>query len=70
MRQTLLGTGAWVENNPQASLAELRDQVTSPGGSTAKAIEIFNKNSQLEHVVGEAVKAAVKRNIELANPKP
>ncbi|HEY8189783.1 MAG TPA: pyrroline-5-carboxylate reductase [Micavibrio sp.] len=65
-RQTLLGTGAWVENNPQVPLADLRSQVTSPGGSTAKAVEAFQANSRLERVVHTAVTAAIKRNVELS----
>lgn len=43
----------------------LREQVTSPNGTTAAALSVFMDQQKLEELVGEAVAAAKKRSIEL-----
>lgn len=43
----------------------LREQVTSPGGTTAAALSVLMGENQLLDLVGEAVEAARKRSIEL-----
>jgi pyrroline-5-carboxylate reductase len=61
--QTVLGTAKLLiesGNHP----AVLRDQVTSPGGTTAKALAVLEKNS-FKGIIIEAVMAAVKRSSEL-----
>lgn len=45
--------------------ATLRTHVTSPGGTTEKAIEIMH-NHQIEAIFKEALRAAYQRSIELA----
>ena len=44
---------------------ELRKQVTSPGGTTAAALSVFQDNEQLHTLVETAVAAAIKRAQEL-----
>jgi pyrroline-5-carboxylate reductase len=46
--------------------AQLRQRVTSPGGTTERAIEVFQKNN-LEGIVLQALQAAVERSRELAD---
>jgi len=50
---------------PESS-AELRQKVTSPGGTTEKAIGIFQQQG-LEALVSTAMQAAQQRSIELAD---
>ncbi|AEY02850.1 pyrroline-5-carboxylate reductase [Oceanimonas sp. GK1] len=64
VQQTALGAASMVAANPQWSLAELREQVTSKGGTTAEAIRSFNDNG-LERLVADAMAAAVARAREL-----
>ena len=47
------------------SLEDLRKQVTSKGGSTAKGVEAYQE-SDLHGISDKAVKAAVNRNQEMA----
>ena len=49
----------------QASPAELRAQVTSPGGTTQAALEVLMGDGGLRDLLNEAVAAAVKRSREL-----
>lgn len=61
--QTIRGAGAlMVETDTEAAL--LRQQVTSPGGTTAAALERFEAGGFRE-LVAEAVKAATERSKEL-----
>lgn len=46
-------------------LEELRKQVTSKGGSTAKGIEVYQA-ADIDDISSQAVKAAVQRNQEMA----
>jgi pyrroline-5-carboxylate reductase len=46
-------------------LAELRQRVTSPGGTTERAIQVLQKH-RLEAVFDEALRAAHQRSVELA----
>ncbi len=48
-----------------SDLAELRKQVTSPGGTTEQALNTFQKG-KLEELVQEAMNAAKERSIELS----
>ena len=61
---TLLGAGRMLAESGQAP-AELRRQVTSPGGTTQAAIETFQAGG-LETLVARAVHAARQRAAELA----
>lgn len=63
--QTMRGSVKLAKKS-DATLAELRKNVTSPGGTTEAALKIFMKNDALAKLTAEAVKAAVKRAKELA----
>ncbi|MCF2948372.1 pyrroline-5-carboxylate reductase [Paraglaciecola aquimarina] len=65
VQQSMLGAAEMVCHNPSLELSELRTQVTSKGGTTAKAIESFQQQN-LESVVANAMQAAVKRAQEMA----
>lgn len=61
---TLLGAAMLLAES-ESSPEELRDAVTSPGGTTAAALEVFEKNG-LRALVDKAIAAAKARSIELA----
>ncbi len=64
VQQAALGAAEMVQANPDVSLAELREQVTSKGGTTAEAIRTFNENN-LSDIVAKAMQAAVARAEEM-----
>jgi len=66
--QTMLGV-AHLVNQSAKTPAELRRDVTSKGGTTERAIEIFEKND-LPCIVAKAVQAAYRRAKELGNANP
>ena len=61
--QTLRGSVLFAERSA-AHPAELRSQVTSPGGTTAAAVHRLEKGA-LRTAVSEAVRAAYERSVEL-----
>ena len=61
--QTFNGATA-LANNSSLSCAQLRKTVTSTGGTTAAAIEVFERYN-FEVIVGEAMKAAYERAQQL-----
>jgi len=62
--QTMLGAAVMLlETGKEAG--ELREMVTSPGGTTAAALQVFS-NREFRSIVQEAVEAAIKRAGELA----
>ncbi|MFT5838206.1 MAG: pyrroline-5-carboxylate reductase [Flavobacteriales bacterium] len=65
VQQAMLGAAEMVCHNPHLELSQLRTQVTSKGGTTAKAIESFQQQG-LEQLVANAMQAAVKRAKEMA----
>ncbi len=62
-RQTLLGAARLLTESGQDP-AELRTNVTSPGGTTAAGLGVF-ENADLRGIVRDAVKAATDRSREL-----
>lgn len=62
--QTCTGAGAMLKDSEE-SAAELRRRVTSPGGTTQAALEVFNHGGFVD-LVHTAVAAAEKRGHELA----
>ena len=63
---TVAGAGAYAMASG-TDPAELRRQVTSPGGTTQAALEVLIGDSRaLESLLGEAVQAAARRSRELA----
>ncbi|MCD4830610.1 MAG: pyrroline-5-carboxylate reductase [Anaerohalosphaeraceae bacterium] len=65
--QTAKGAALLAEAAGKAgqNLQQLRQNVTSPGGTTAAAIETFEQNG-FARIVSDAVKAAAKRSKELS----
>jgi pyrroline-5-carboxylate reductase len=61
--QTFLGAAQLAKTSGD-SLSSLRRKVTSPGGTTAAGLEIFN-NMGLDEMTFSAVEAACKRSVEL-----
>jgi len=65
-RATVSGAGALLDKSPD-SPTQLRSNVTSPGGTTAAALEILmNETRGIFDLMREAVAAAIKRGQELA----
>ena len=62
--QTALGASRMAQEN-DLGLAELRRRVTSPGGTTERAIESFQQN-KLDSIVAKAMLAAADRAAEMA----
>jgi pyrroline-5-carboxylate reductase len=65
VQQAMLGAAEMVCHNPHLELSELRTQVTSKGGTTAKAIESFQQQG-LEQMVANAMQAAITRAQQMA----
>jgi len=61
--QTVLGA-AQLANESEKSLSELREMVTSPGGTTEAALAVFEKKG-LKGIIREGVEAACERGVEL-----
>ncbi|GJE53010.1 Pyrroline-5-carboxylate reductase [Methylobacterium tardum] len=64
-RATVAGAGALLDASP-ADAAELRRNVTSPGGTTAAALEVLMRPDGLGALMREAVAAARRRAGELS----
>jgi pyrroline-5-carboxylate reductase len=64
--QTVAGSAAFAKQSPK-SLAELRTMVTSPGGTTAAALKVFEEG-KYSQLVEQAVAAAYRRAQELGGP--
>lgn len=64
-RETVIGAGALLGEFAE-SPAELRRQVTSPGGTTAAALDVLMGEGGMPDLMRRAVDAAVKRGAELA----
>jgi pyrroline-5-carboxylate reductase len=64
-RATVAGSGELL-HRAEASPAELRHNVTSPGGTTAAALEVLMGDAGLDLLMDRAVAAAAKRSRELA----
>lgn len=62
--QTMAGSAAMLRETGKKP-SELREMVTSPGGTTAAALQVFS-NHEFRSIVQEAVKAAIQRARELA----
>lgn len=63
--RTMIDGSVTMANESEESLEELRKGVTSPGGTTAAALEIFIQNEALSGLIDKAVKAAIRRGKEL-----
>lgn len=67
-RKTIEGAGALLAVTPMEP-AELRQSVTSPGGTTEAALKVLMSDGRLEALLKEAVDAATARGFELAKTR-
>jgi pyrroline-5-carboxylate reductase len=65
-RDTVIGSGALLERDPDAAPDVLRHNVTSPGGTTAAALAVLMGERGLRAIMTDAVAAAARRSRELA----
>jgi pyrroline-5-carboxylate reductase len=65
-RATVAGSGELLHRSPHHP-ATLRENVTSPGGTTAAALNVLMADEGLEALMTKAVAAATKRSRELAS---
>ncbi len=65
-RQTVVGAAALLDAE-QTEAAQLRKNVTSPGGTTAAALDVLMAENGLSDVISKAVAAAHKRSVELGS---
>lgn len=63
-RQTVIGAAALMDADPTEA-AQLRVNVTSPGGTTAAALEVLMADDGMKPLLARAVDAAHKRSEEL-----
>lgn len=64
VQQAASGAAALVEASPDTPLSQLREQVTSKGGTTFEALKVFNER-ELSGIVAEAMQAAITRAQEM-----
>ncbi len=64
IKETASGAAKLAKEAPQ-SLSQLREKVTSPGGTTEAALKVFNK-AKLKETILKAVEAAMERAKELS----
>ena len=64
-RQTVIGAAALAEAEDTIPAAQLRQNVTSPGGTTAAALDVLIK-SDFQKIMNEAVAKATARSRELS----
>jgi len=64
-RKTIIGSAALLESSEE-NAAQLRENVTSKGGTTQAALEVLMADTGMQSIVLEAVKAAKKRSEELS----
>lgn len=67
-RQTVIGSAALMAQSPQITAAQLREQVTSPNGTTAAALSVLMKKNGLQSLINEALFNAKERSYVLSNP--
>lgn len=64
-RETVSGSGELLRRSPLEA-AKLRENVTSPGGTTAAALEVLMDKDGFESLLQRAIAAATKRSRQLA----
>ncbi len=66
-RRTVIGAGALAAHMPDSAASTLRENVTSPGGTTAAALDVLMRDQNgLQSLMDEAVAAAKQRSIDLS----
>jgi pyrroline-5-carboxylate reductase len=64
-RATVSGSGALLQQSSEPA-AQLRVNVTSPGGTTAEALKVLMGDDGIQQVFDKALAAAARRSKELA----
>lgn len=64
VQQAMLGAAKMVVENPQTALSTLRENVTSKGGTTTAALNVFNEH-QFTQTIAQAMQACVARSQEM-----
>lgn len=65
-RQTVIGSAALAKASPETPAAKLRENVTSPNGTTAAALAVLMADPGLQALMTKALEAATKRAEELS----
>jgi pyrroline-5-carboxylate reductase len=65
VEQAMLGSATLMQSKPDLELSELRSQVTSKGGTTAKAVESL-QHDNIDKIFSRAMQAAVARAQEMS----
>lgn len=65
-RQTVIGSALLAQDSPDTPVAQLRQNVTSPGGTTEAALKILIAEDGVQEIFDRALAAASKRAEELA----
>ncbi len=65
-RATIAGSGELMRQSPEIPAATLRQNVTSPGGTTAAALAVLMASDGLPPLIDRAIAAATARGKELA----
>lgn len=66
-RQTVIGSAALAESSPEVPAQQLRQNVTSPGGTTEAALEVLMKDEALQKLFEAALRAARDRGKALSH---
>ncbi|MFZ7164871.1 pyrroline-5-carboxylate reductase [Avibacterium avium] len=64
VQQSALGAAKMVQQQPDVAISTLRENVTSKGGTTAAALNVFQQQ-QLSQTVQQAIEACVQRSQEM-----
>ena len=64
VQQAALGAAKLVQANPDIPLSQLRENVTSKGGTTEKALDVFEQQ-HLAETIEQAMQAAISRATEM-----
>ncbi len=65
-RATVEGSGELMRQSPDLAPSKLRENVTSPGGTTAAALSVLMADDGLEPLMRDAIAAALRRAGELS----
>jgi pyrroline-5-carboxylate reductase len=60
-RKTMIGSALLAQSEPNTTATELRENVTSKGGTTEAALQILMQNNELQALFDKAIEAATKR---------
>lgn len=66
-RATVIGAGALADAAAETPAAQLRTDVTSPGGTTAAALRVLMADGGLQDLMSRAIAAGAERSRELAS---